>query len=617
MYKYVLLLVFASLNAFAIDDTLRIKTYEKNSFQTITNTTKIVAIDSLTKISLQFGNLASALAQSANVIIKSYSPGLLSTISLRGGNAQQTNILWHGLNIQNNNLGQVDLSTIPFGFFNETYIDYGAKASSGQAATSGAIVLGDEKIIKNSIAFGTSYNTINNSSSLLKLNFKKAKFSSRFNFSHQKNANEFYFIDEVNYKNELQKMRNATQNNFAFLQENTIKINAKSKIETGIWLNSQKRNIPSQLPLQIYNPQQTDKSFKAIIANANTYKNALLNLRIAYMADSLNYVDIQSKINGRNFWSGAVFETDFSYKKYEKHLLKTNYHFSIFKGKSNSYNVANQSQQRQNISVSDAYTINSKNILIADVTLMQVNNKAIYPQGKINYLRIIALKNNLVSSINTSIYNAFRYPTLNDLFWNPGGNINLKPEKSVCAETNFQLKWKALESNFSFFEKHVNNWIIWLPTGTLWSPQNAAYVVCKGFETTIAYTIKRNYFSIKLKLAYTNTSAINAKISENKGKQLIYVPLHNASANLTLTYKKLFANFTNQYTGYRYTSANNVDYLNPNTVSNLMLGYHFTIKKIVTQLTFSCFNIFNTNYQSIAYRPMPLRYSELAINFKF
>ena len=103
----------------------------------------------------------------------------------------------------------------------------------------------------------------------------------------------------------------------------------------------------------------------------------------------------------------------------------------------------------------------------------------------------------------------------------------------------------------------------------------------------------------------------------NLYKQLIYVPLYKSTANISLCYKTIFLNISNQYTGYRYTSADNKQFLNPYLVSNATVSYGFHIKKVNAQTTLTINNIFNSEYESIAYRPMPLRYAELSIKLNF
>ena len=57
----------------------------------------------------------------------------------------------------------------------------------------------------------------------------------------------------------------------------------------------------------------------------------------------------------------------------------------------------------------------------------------------------------------------YRLPTLNDLYWSPGGNPNLKPEEGFTYEGSFELKIPyhhfLLETEMTYFNKNITNWI--------------------------------------------------------------------------------------------------------------------------------------------------------------
>ena len=77
----------------------------------------------------------------------------------------------------------------------------------------------------------------------------------------------------------------------------------------------------------------------------------------------------------------------------------------------------------------------------------------------------------------------FRYPTLNDRFWLPGGNISLKPEQSVSADLGFKVLYRKINMQINFYQTMAQDWILWLPqTGNIWSPENIQKVAISGIE---------------------------------------------------------------------------------------------------------------------------------------
>ena len=63
-------------------------------------------------------------------------------------------------------------------------------------------------------------------------------------------------------------------------------------------------------------------------------------------------------------------------------------------------------------------------------------------------------------------------------------------------------------------------------------------------------------------------------------KQLPYIPKHNANALLTIEYKNCFLNYQTNYTGIRYTMADESYKTNAFTIHNITLGYKLSLHKI-------------------------------------
>jgi iron complex outermembrane receptor protein len=612
-----IVLLFTQKNTLGFD-TLHIKSisiYAGHNYIT----TKQESLDSLSKISFHFSTLSDVLAQTSAMTIKSYGPGLTSSPSLRGGNAQQTMVLWHGLNIQNNMLGQIDLSSIPFGLFTSSTVDYTSHSSASNNATSGSIVLKDDNLkTKNNIEFGTSVSTLNGINNLLKLNFVNGKLYSNIKVYHQFSENNYKYRNYVIEGKPVEKMRFASQKMLVLMQENNLQISNKSSLETGVWYTKREINVPPSILQNVSSALQTDQSFKAIISNKNQLQNSTLQFRLAYQNDVLNYSD--TGITGVNKWDGYIVESEWQKKINTKNEVNLIYNLSSFKGNSNSFLVNNIIQSRQNLSLNYLYTSHKEFSIIANASILQINLKNILPQGKLQFHKALQLAHAYKFTSNVAIYNAYRYPTLNDLFWNPGGNQNLLPEKSICQEFNFILEKNDLKAEVSVFNKNVSNWIIWLPTNGYWSPENIAEVWSRGMESSITYLKKFEKLSLKININYayvlSTNNTTNAVQDANINKQLIYVPLYKSNIMASLYYKKGFITCNQQYVGYRFTSADNSSFLNPYWITNLMFGYGIELRKTKIELTVNVNNLFNTEYESIAYRPMPFRFMETGINIK-
>jgi len=99
---------------------------------------------------------------------------------------------------------------------------------------------------------------------------------------------------------------------------------------------------------------------------------------------------------------------------------------------------------------------------------------------------------------------------------------------------------------------------------------------------------------------------------------LLYVPEHLFRSNLAYQYKRLVAFSQLLYNGSVYTTTDNSDSLPGYVVGNMGLDYHWALKtKVKFILGLKVNNIFNTNYQNVAYRPMPNRNFQLQLITKF
>ncbi|RYF65843.1 MAG: TonB-dependent receptor, partial [Cytophagaceae bacterium] len=103
---------------------------------------KIQRADSALTEAYRYQTLADFLALQAPMQFKSYGPGQLTTVGLRGTSANHTAVLWNGVNINPPTLGQTDFSTIPVNGFDQLSIQYGSAASCvGSDAVGGSILL--------------------------------------------------------------------------------------------------------------------------------------------------------------------------------------------------------------------------------------------------------------------------------------------------------------------------------------------------------------------------------------------------------------------------------------------------------------------------------------------
>jgi outer membrane cobalamin receptor len=90
-------------------------------------------------------------------------------------------------------------------------------------------------------------------------------------------------------------------------------------------------------------------------------------------------------------------------------------------------------------------------------------------------------------------------------------------------------------------------------------------------------------------------------------------------ANGTLRYSRGMSTtgFSVRYTGRRYITADNNQYLPSNTVAEIWVGINVATRLGDYNAFLAVENVFNLNYQTIAYHPMPPRAIKLTLNWIF
>lgn len=204
----------------------------------------------------------------------------------------------------------------------------------------------------------------------------------------------------------------------------------------------------------------------------------------------------------------------------------------------------------------------------------------------------------------------YNYPSLNDLYWVPGGNPGLERETAWQLEAgavhemkqgrNFMARIKS-----TAFYNNIYNYIQWQPANaSYWEAQNLGRVISRGVEAGVQAEYRPSG-SLRIgwnnQYTYTRSTDMNAANAE---RQLIYVPVHQGLSALRLYVKKIYFTAEYQYTGSRNTID---DALPAFGLLNGIIGYNFKGKKAGGHIQLRLNNILDTQYQVIAWRAMPGR----------
>jgi len=221
----------------------------------------------------------------------------------------------------------------------------------------------------------------------------------------------------------------------------------------------------------------------------------------------------------------------------------------------------------------------------------------------------------------------YRFPTLNDRYWVPGGNPDLKPEKGFSGNATANLELKHMnfpnafvKIDFTHFQRYVYDWIMWQPRNGYWTPQNLLTVWSRGNETEIHIEFgKKVKTFVKGNFNYTLSSQVKSEIENDNsiGRQLIYSPMYMARGELGLKVDAFELSGNYSYYGYRYTSSDNYEYLEPFHLLGARVIWGYNNTKYRFNFYAEADNLLNTTYYWVAQRPALPRNFNVGLIVKF
>ncbi|MFZ7114655.1 MAG: TonB-dependent receptor plug domain-containing protein [Bacteroidota bacterium] len=581
--------------------------------------------DSLMKMFCIDQTLGNYFTDNTPSLVKNYGPGALSSVSLRGGSAYQTAVLWKGFSISNPMNGVMDFNLLPTFLFDDILIQYGGSSSLwGSGAISGTIQLSNNSSIvnRNSIKAGSRFSSASGWANYAegKFSFRKFNSSIKLFITDEKNAFSFH------QNGELKKQVHADAIGRGIVAENNFLFNSRTTLSFNFWYQFADRNIAPVLTEAISNAVQTDKNYRYNITFTRSFNNGKFVFRNAYFNERLFYNDSSLKEPSISNCKTLISEPEYSISFHKFHTFQAGLNLTAINATATEFN---QEAEVIRKAAYLAYNLKVKKLGFSVSARKEINEfqqpPVVFSTG-IKYLFSDWLK--FFGSFST----VYRNPTVNDLFWQPGGNTELLPETGISYESTleldlFQLTGKnSNDSNaFSFlitgYKKEIDNWISWTPHGTVWIPSNIKNVHSYGAENSIVFKKKFRHVLFHLSTFYgytiSETTASGYAFDASVGKQLIYVPMYKAGGSLSLTYKNSALSFNQTYTGIRFTTTDNSSFLDDYTKVSTQFDQRFEIQNSVLALFIRVDNLFNKDYQSVLNRPEPLRNFSFGINITY
>lgn len=547
-------------------------------------------------------NLSEILRFQTPLYIKENGRGMVSSPSFRGTTAQHTAFLWNGININSVFLGQGDINNI--GLFSTDKITVKPGGNSilyGTGAIGGSVHLNDVVLFDDGFSgnlfseFG-SYQTYNAN---LKLQYSNDEYFVKFSTAILSSVND-YEVPSEKYTN-LNGKYNLYNHSFSV----AYRFNNIHKIAFFSLWNDGLQHFPIFSASQTKTKYET-KGVKTMLNLESKYNVLFNNLKIAFLQEGYNYYNNISEPKS----NGAVADTwlarnDFSY---ENSLINVDFLSEIQHNKAQGYNsgIVNP----------------SRNAGYLALQLRKQISPRLYTEGAVRKDFVTSIESPVLYSLGAKLqFDAyvlklkgsknFRYPTFNDLYWQPGGNLDLQSETSYQLEMSNLYQKNNWEVEIIPYYNHLQNMIQWLPTNQgYWSPFNTRKVASYGFECYGQYrtTISNSDLLLKVMYAYTHSENLETH------QKLSYVPEHKASILLNWENKYIKPYVQYMFTSLVYTSTDEDMQTALSEYNIVNIGADFQVHKQLS-LGVKINNLFDQVYQTSNYYPLPLRNFAFNINF--
>ena len=609
-------------------------------------------------------SMADVLTFNSSIFVKSYGRATLSTVAFRGTSPSHTQVTWNGMRINNPMLGMTDFSMIPSYFIDDASLLHGTSSvNETGGGLGGSVKLSTQPA--DADGFGLQYiqgiGSFKTFDEFLRLTYGNEHWQSSTRLVYSSSPNDYSYRNHDKKENVYdenmniigqyypkEKNRSGSFKDMHLLQEVYYNTRKGDRFGLNAWYIQSNRELPMLTTdygdENDFENRQRENTFRGILSWDHMRENWKLGLKGGYIHTEMKYDYKRDAGNGvmtsmtrsRSKVNTFYGQTEGEYYIGKKWLFTLNasahQHFvesrdkNIIRQDGNKAIVGYNKGRTELSSSASAKWQPSDRMGMSVVLREEMYGEDWTPLIPAFFVDgIVSKKGNIMFKASAS--RNFRFPTLNDLYFLPGGNPDLKRESGWTYDVgvSFAIGKEDVYSwsgSINWFDSHVKDWILWLPTTKgFFSPKNIKDVHAYGIEMKSDFSIalkKDLLLSLNGTLSWTpsiNEGEPMSPADQSVGKQLPYVPEWSSSITGRLTWKQWSLLYKWCYYSERFTMSSNdislTGKLPPYFMSNLTLERGVTTQWADLSLKGVINNLFNEEYLSVLSRPMP------RINFEF
>ena len=611
-------------------------------------------------------SMADVLTFNSSVFVKSYGRATLSTVAFRGTSPSHTQVTWNGMRINNPMLGMTDFSTIPSYFIDKASLLHGTSSVNETGGGLGGLVkLATVADVDSGLhlQYVQGIGSFKTFDEFARITYGSRRWSVSTRVVYSSSPNDYRYVNrdkKVNIYDDdkniigqyhpTERNRSGSYKDFHALQEVSYRISQRDRLGLNLWYVNSNRELPMLTTdygeERDFENRQREQTLRAVVNWDHNHRKWKLGLRGGYIHTWMAYdykrevaegnmasmTRSRSRVN--TFYGQAEGEFSPAEKWFFTAGVSAHQHFVRSQDRNiilqdGDKAIVGYDQGRIELSASaSAKWQPLERLGVSAVVRQEMFGDRVAPVIPALFVDgLVSRRGNVM--LKSSVSRNHKFPTLNDLYFLPGGNPDLKNESgwTYDAGASFDIGWSrpfpvSAGGSVTWFDSRIDDWIIWLPTTKgFFSPRNVKRVHAYGIEgrLNVAFEpIKDWVFDVNGSYSWTPSINVGEKMSpadRSVGKQLPYVPRHSASLTGRLTWRSWSFLYKWAYYSERYTMSSNdytiTGHLPQYFMSNVSLEKKLTLKVADLQLKLAVNNLFDEDYLSVLSRPMP------GINFEF
>ncbi len=603
--------------------------------------------------------MSDALKFGTSVYVKEYGRATLSTVAFRGTSASHTQVAWNGMKISSPMLGMVDFSMIPSYFIDNASLLHGTSSVNlTGGGLGGAVVMSTKPA--DIRGFGLQYvqgvGMYRTFDEFLRLNYGGGRWQASTRVFYSSSRNDFKYRNYRKKENvydgdynivdsyyPVERNRSGYFNDFHVMQDAWYNAGKAGRVGLSAWYLDSKRGVPmlsvDQRESSDYLNEQRERTFRGVVSWEMARSSYKIGARAGYIHTALKYD--YSRDLGNGTWADMVRSRSYVNTVYgsaegEYHVgkkllltaaLSVQQHFVRSEDRSvvtedGRTETAGYDQAR--IELSGAVSAKWRPVdrlgfsFVLREEMFGAEWTPVIPAFFAEY--VLSRRGNVM--LKGSVSRNFRFPTLNDLYFMPGGNPGLRKEQGFTydfgAEFTVGREGRyTLHGEAAWFDSRIDDWIAWLPTFKgFWTPVNIKEVHAYGVELKGALDVMlaRDWY-LNLNGTFSWTPSINLGdpvnwADEAIGKQLVYIPEFSSALAGRLTFRTWSFDYKWCYYSERFTTSSNttatkIGRVMPYFMNDVSLEKQFAFSWADLSVKCAVKNLFDEEYESVLSRPMP------------